>query len=94
VPSPPPARTRSQALLLRLSRLPRLVVPAAVLALTLAGLTAPPLVGALCLLLVAAFLAWLASLAWSAVAPGGRMLRTLTVGLLVGAAVARGVGAL
>lgn len=93
-PSSPPSRPRSQAALVRLSALPRLVVPAAVLVLTLAGLLAPPVVGAVCLLLVAAFLAWLGSLSWPVLTPGGRAMRTLTVGLLVGAAVARAVGGL
>jgi hypothetical protein len=46
-----------------------------------------------CLLAIVAFLSWLAWLAWDTLPPGGRALRALTIGLLVGAAAARTVGA-
>jgi hypothetical protein len=91
-PAPPPSR--SAVVLQRLSRLPKLLVPALVLGLTLAGLAAPPLVAVPCLLLVAAFLAWLGAMSWPVLDPFGRLMRVLTVTLLVGAAAARSAGAL
>ena len=84
-PAPPPGR----ALLVRLSRLPPLLAPGIVLLLTFAGLAAPAWVGAPCLVVVAAFLSWLGALSWPILDPRGRTLRVLTVGLLLGAAVAR-----
>jgi hypothetical protein len=96
VPARTPARppSRSAVALQRLSRLPKLLVPAVVLAMTVAGLAAPPVVAVPCLLLVAAFLAWLGAMSWPVLDPFGRLMRVLTVTLLVGAAVARGAGAL
>jgi len=91
-PAPAPS-PRNAAALRRLAALPRLTVPAVVLALTLAGLSAPPAIGAPCLVLVVLFLGWLASLAWPALDQRGRTLRLLMMGLLIGAAVARSVGA-
>jgi hypothetical protein len=92
VVSPPP--TRSELVLARLHALPRLTVPAIVLVLTVAGLLAPPPIGVPCLVILAAFLGWLAWLAWPKLDPTGRLLRALVVGMLVGAAIARGTGAL
>lgn len=94
MPGVPSTPSRSQAVLECLAHLPRLAVPAVILALTLAGLAAPAVIGVPCLLVIVAFLSWLAMLAWSALTPGGRALRTLTIGLLVAAAVARTVSAL
>jgi hypothetical protein len=91
VPTQP---TRSQVVLARLHAMPRLTVPAIVLVLTVAGLMAPPPVGVLCLVILAVFLGWLASLAWPRLDTTGRLLRALVVGLLVGAAIARATGAL
>ncbi len=93
MPGVPSPSSRSQAALLRLARLPRLFVPAAVLVLTLAGLAAPVMIAVPCLLVLVAFLSWLAVLAWAKLSPGGRALRALTIALLVGAATARTVGA-
>lgn len=91
VSSPP---TRSQVLLARLHALPRLTIPAAVLILTVVGLLAPPVIGVLCLLILALFLGWLAALAWPRLDSAGRLLRALAVGLLVGAAIGRATGAI
>jgi len=77
-----------------MSRLPRLLVPGIVLLLTFAGLAAPVWVGAPCLVVVAAFLSWLAGLSWPVLDSRGRTLRVLTIGLLLGAAVARLYGLL
>jgi hypothetical protein len=73
--------------LVRLSRVPRwlfLVVLGSVL---FAGLYLDSALGGVLLLVLALFLAWLASLGWSQVSPLGRILRLLTVGLLVYVAV-------
>jgi hypothetical protein len=77
-----------------MSHLPRLLVPGIVLLLTFGGLAAPAWVGAPCLVAVAAFLGWLAALSWPVLDPRGRTLRVLTIGLLLGAAVARLYGVL
>jgi hypothetical protein len=89
VPARPPASPPGHGLLLRLSRLPRLVVPGAVLVLVVAGLAAPAWVGVPCLVVVAAFLGWLATVSWPVLESGGRTLRVLTVTLLLAAAAGR-----
>lgn len=75
--------------LVRLSLVPRwlfLIVLGSVL---FAGLYLDNAVGGVLLLVLALFLAWLASLGWSRVTPIGRVLRLLTVGLLVYVAVSK-----
>jgi uncharacterized membrane protein YeaQ/YmgE (transglycosylase-associated protein family) len=59
-----------------------------------AGLLAPPPIGVACLVILASFLGWLASLAWPKLDQVGRLLRALVVGMLIGAAIARATGAL
>ncbi|HUV47808.1 MAG TPA: DUF6703 family protein [Actinomycetes bacterium] len=73
--------------LVRLSRIPRwlfLIVLGSVL---FAGLYLESALGGVLLLVLALFLAWLASVGWSHVSPVGRILRLLTVGVLVYVAV-------
>ncbi|MEO8107247.1 MAG: DUF6703 family protein [Actinomycetes bacterium] len=73
--------------LVRLTRIPRwlfLVVLGSVL---FAGLYLDTALGGVLLLVLALFLAWLASVGWSHVSPMGRILRLLTVGILVYVAV-------
>ena len=75
--------------LVRLSLVPRwlfLIVLGSVL---FAGLYLDNALGGVLLLVLALFLAWLASLGWSRVTPIGRVLRLLTVGLLVYVAVSK-----
>ena len=86
--------SRSQVVLSRLHALPRLTIPAIVLALTVAGLMAPPPIGVPCLVILAGFVGWLAWVAWPRLDPTGRLLRALVVGLLVGVAIARAAGVL
>jgi uncharacterized protein DUF6703 len=70
--------------LLYLHQLPRWLPPVVLAALLLAGLTVPGPAGAVALVLVAAFLGWLAALSWPRLSPSGRLLRVLAVcGLLV-----------
>ncbi|MGH3354958.1 MAG: DUF6703 family protein [Nocardioidaceae bacterium] len=84
---------RSYALLARLHRMPRWVVPAATVLLVLAGLYAGPVLGGLCLLLVAVFLLWLAYLAWPQLGRGARLVRLLMLAIVTGVAVTRILGA-
>ena len=79
----------SRPLLLRLSSLPRLVVPVATLALIAVGLFAPlpAALPALGVLLV--FLAWISYLAWPAVPTSGRVLRLAMLALVAAVAATR-----
>ena len=84
---------RSHALLSRLHAAPRWFVPAATVALVLVGMFSPVVIGGLCLLLVTAFLLWLAYLAWPRLSRGARLSRLLIAGLVGGVAIARMTGA-
>ncbi len=92
--APPPAASRSTALMGRLSRLPRAIPPIAVLVLVLLGLLAPLPIAIPCLTIVVAVLVWLASLTWSRTDGRGKVLRGLMIGLLIGAGIARIAGGL
>jgi hypothetical protein len=85
-------RGRSESALAWLHRRPRWFVPALTVLLTLGGMFLPPVPGAVCLLLVAAFLGWLASLAWPKLTAAGRSGRVLLIGVVVGVAIARLTG--
>jgi uncharacterized membrane protein len=90
---PSPLERYSTPLLVRLSRLPRWLILVAAAALLLTGLLLENAVGGVLLLLLAAFLAWLAVLGWSRLQPAARLLRLLTIGLLVFAGASRIVAA-
>lgn len=83
---------RSYGLLSRLHAMPRWIVPAFTVALVLAGMFSPPVIGGLCLLVVAAFLLWLAYLAWPELPRSGRFSRLLIIGIVAGVAIARMTG--
>jgi hypothetical protein len=83
---------RSYAALTRLHAMPRWTVPVATVVLVFVGLYAGPVLGGICLLVVAAFLGWLAYLAWPKLGSGGRVGRCLVLGLLAGFALARLTG--
>jgi hypothetical protein len=83
---------RSYAALTRLHAMPRWTVPVATVVLVFVGLYAGPVLGGICLLVVAAFLGWLAYLAWPQMGGGGRVSRCLVLGVLAGFAVARLTG--
>jgi uncharacterized membrane protein len=85
-PGRPPSRANAAALLWLNSR-PRWLLGVILIAVALGGLLIPGIVGALLLLLLAAFLAWLAAMSWPRVDAAGRLLRVLTVAVVVGAAV-------
>jgi hypothetical protein len=70
--------------LVLLHQLPRWVVPILAAGLLVVGLTVPGWGGAAALVLVAAFLGWLAALSWPALNANGRLLRLAAVaGVLV-----------
>ncbi|NYH54199.1 hypothetical protein HNR06_003788 [Nocardiopsis arvandica] len=83
---------RSAVPLVWLHQRPRWLAPLVLGALFVAGLMAPGLVGALCLLLVAVFLVWLAFLTWPSLAAQQRMPRVLMVVVVLVLAAARLLG--
>lgn len=85
----PRGGSRSYAVLKRLHAMPRWTIPLATVVLVFVGLYAGPVVGGLCLLALAAFLGWLAFLAWPRLGLGGRVVRALVVALLTGVALAQ-----
>lgn len=67
-----------------LHQLPVWVVPLLLAALFIAGLAVPGPIGAVALVLVTAFLGWLAAVSWPRLTPSGRLLRVAAIaGLLV-----------
>ena len=87
-PQASPARSsleRSSArALVVLHQLPVWLVPVVATGLLVTGLAVPGWLGAVALILVAAFLGWLAALSWPRLGPGTRLLRVAAVvGLLV-----------
>lgn len=80
---------RSAPLLLRLSALPRWSVVAGIVGLLAAGLFLPGWPGAVVLGVLAVFLGWLALLSRSRLSPAELLLRVITVGLVVAAAVSK-----
>lgn len=74
---------------MRLSRLPRLLIPAAVLVLMLVGLQAPLPYALVALGIIAAFVLWLAYISWPVLDARGRLLRGVMLGAVVGSAVGR-----
>ncbi|WP_150242015.1 DUF6703 family protein [Nocardiopsis quinghaiensis] len=83
---------RSAVPLVWLHQQPRWLAPLVLGALFVAGLMAPGLVGALCLLLVTAFLVWLAFLTWPSLSAQQRVPRVLMVVVVLVLAVARVLG--
>lgn len=79
----------SRPLLVRLTSLPRLVVPLLTVVLVAVGMLAPVPVAVVALLLVAVFVAWIAYLAWPVVTPGGKLIRVVMVALVLGLAALR-----
>jgi hypothetical protein len=73
--------------LLFLRQLPWWVPLIVVLALMITGFVVPGWIGAVALVLVAAFLAWLAFISWPRVNIPGRVLRVTAVACMLGAAV-------
>ncbi len=79
--------TRSVNALIILNRFPRWLLIVIVLALLLGGLFIKGVVGALLLLVLAAFIGWLLAVSWPVLTPPQRWLRFAVVLLVVGSAV-------
>ena len=74
-----------------LHQLPRWLLPMVTAALLVLGLAVPGWPGAVALVLVAAFLSWLAALSWPALPSRSRLLRVATIGCLLAVAVLQAV---
>ena len=83
---------RSAVPLVWLHQRPHWLLPLLLGVLFIAGLTSPGVVGALCLLTVAAFFAWLAFLTWPTLARRQRVPRVLMVLVVLVLALARASG--
>jgi len=81
--------TASRGPLVRLHAAPRWALFLAFLALAVGVGVVPGVWGALCALVLAAFLSWLAYLAWPRLTPGSRMVRVIVVTLLLAAVIAK-----
>lgn len=79
----------SRPLLVRLSSLPKFVVPIFTIALLAIGVLAPTVIGVIALVLVLLWMGWLAYLSWPAVGTGPKLMRLATVALLAIAVVVR-----
>ncbi|GAA3559157.1 hypothetical protein GCM10022197_13190 [Microlunatus spumicola] len=86
-PAPTTLRRRlevvSRPALVRLTALPRPVVPLVTVVLFAVAVLAPPAVALVALVLIGLFLVWLTFLAWPAVGAGGRAMRLAMVALVV-----------
>lgn len=96
VASESPLRTavaeRSRGLVVWLSRQPQFLIPAVMLGLVVVGLAAPVVMAVVALVLVLAFIGWLAFLSWPVLGPGARGIRVAMVAVLVLAMVGRVAG--
>lgn len=85
--APSPLRARlevaSRPLLVRLTALPKPVVPLVSVVLFAVAILAPPPVAVAALVVIGLFLLWLTFLAWPAIGAGGRLMRVVMVGLVV-----------
>ena len=79
----------SRPTLVKLSSLPRLVVPLGTLVLVALGLFAPLPIALPALALIFFFFAWIAYLSWPVVPTGGKVLRGVMLGLVLAMAVSR-----
>jgi hypothetical protein len=79
----------SAPVLMRLTRLPRLLVPALMGVLILVALAAPLAVATAALVVVVAFVGWLTYLSWPVLGAGGRVMRVVVVAMLIAYGVAR-----
>ncbi|MBA8795812.1 hypothetical protein FHX74_003453 [Friedmanniella endophytica] len=79
----------SKPVLVRLSALPRVVVPLLMVALAAVGLFAPVPVAVVALVALILFVGWLAYLSWPLLSTGSRALRVMMLVLLIGYGVLR-----
>jgi hypothetical protein len=83
MPLRPTVEKRSAPVLVLLSQQPRVLVPVLSLLLLIGGLALPPVAGVVCLALLLAFVGWLTYLSWPVVVGQARLLRFVTVALIV-----------
>lgn len=76
---------------MRIHDLPRWILFLAFIGLAMGGALLPSWFGAACLLLLGAFLGWLTYLAWPSLDRSKRLTRLLVLGVVVGAALVRGI---
>ncbi len=85
--APTPLRARlevvSRPLLVRLTALPKQVVPLASVVLLAVAILAPAPLAVAALVVIGLFLLWLTFLAWPAIGVGGKLMRVVMVGLVV-----------
>jgi hypothetical protein len=79
----------SRPTLVKLSAMPKLVVPLGTLVLVVLGLFAPLPIALPALGLVFIFFLWIAYLSWPVVSTGGKVLRGVMLGLVVAMAASR-----
>lgn len=79
----------SRPTLLKLSTMPKLVVPFGTLVLVALGLFAPLPIALPALALVFVFFLWIAYLSWPVVSTGGKALRGVMLGLVIAMAASR-----
>jgi hypothetical protein len=79
----------SRPTLVKLSTMPKLVVPLGTLVLVVLGLFAPLPIALPALALVFVFFVWIAYLSWPVVSTGGKVLRGVMLGLVVAMAASR-----
>lgn len=76
-------------MLVLLTQQHKALVPLLSVLLLIGGLALPVPAGVPCLLLLAAFVGWLTYLSWPAIVGQARLVRVVTLALLIGAAVRR-----
>jgi len=90
------ARTRFEDLsrgpLQTLNRVPKALVVIGLAAFLVGGLLLPPAIGGVLLVVLGLFLLWLVALSWPILPTGSRVMRVLTVALVLGAAILRLTG--
>ncbi|MCU0278493.1 MAG: hypothetical protein MUF33_13120 [Candidatus Nanopelagicales bacterium] len=95
-PQPSSSRTRfediSRGPLQALNRVPRAIIVIAMAAMLVAGLLAPAVIGVPLLIVLGLFLGWLLALSWPILPGASRVMRVVTVGLVLGAAFLRATG--
>jgi uncharacterized protein DUF6703 len=82
----------SRAPMIWLSRQPKFLIPAVMLALILTGLLAPVPVAVVALVIVVAFVGWLGFLSWPVLSAGARGVRAFMISVLILAIVGRIAG--
>lgn len=80
---------RSAPVLVLLSQQHRALVPLVSVLLLLGGLALPAAIGVICLAVLATFVGWLTYLSWPAVVSQARVVRLVTLLLILGALVSR-----